>query len=153
MSINDLEQALHLIDENSTIADFEGPKSEELIRSAEAALGLTLPPTYREFALRLGCGDIAGEEFYGVINEDFENSSVPNGIWLTLNERNVASLPESVIIVADNGVGGWYAIDASQKNATGDSPVVEWLPNNLPSQVVAEDFGSFLLQRLRQVLG
>lgn len=153
MSVSELEQAFQLIDQNKASADFEGPKSEELVRSAEAALGLTLPPTYREFVRRLGCGDISGEEFYGIIKDDFEKSSVPNGIWLTLNERKVANLPESIIIVADNGVGGWYAIDTSKKNTDGDSPVVDWWPNNQPSQVVAEDFGVFLLQRLRQAFG
>ncbi len=92
--MNELEQAIRLIDQNAASADFEGPKSEELVRLAEGALGLTLPPTYREFVRRQGCGDIAGEEFYGVIKDDFENSTVPNGIWLTLNERRTANLSE-----------------------------------------------------------
>lgn len=150
MSMSDLDQAFRLIDENTASADFAGPKPEELIRSAEAALGLALPRTYREFVQRLGCGDIAGEEFYGVINSDFENSSVPDGIWLTLNERRAANLSESIIIVGDNGLGGWYAIDTSKRNADGDSPVIDWWSDNQPSQVVADDFGAFLLQRLRQ---
>jgi hypothetical protein len=78
---------------------------------------------------------------------------VPNGIWLTLNERKVANLPETLIIIADNGSGGWYAMDTSKLNIDGDSPVVEWVSNNEPSQFIAEDFGAFLLQRLRQTLG
>ena len=150
MSMSDLQRAFRLIDRNAESADFEGAKSEELVRAAEVALGLALPRTYREFVRRLGCGDIEGEEFYGVVKDDFENSSVPDGIWLTLNERKTAKLPDSMVIVADNGVGGWYAIDTSKKNADGDSPVVEWLPNNQPSHVVASDFGAFLLQRLRR---
>jgi ABC-type phosphate transport system auxiliary subunit len=153
MGMSELGHAFQLIDQNAARADFEGPKSEELVKSAEVALGLTLPPTYRQFVRRLGCGDIAGEEFYGIIKDDYENSSVPNGIWVTLNERKTANLPESIIIVADNGVGGWYAIDTSKKNMDGDSPVVDWWPNNQPSQMVAEDFGAFLLQRLRQAIG
>jgi antitoxin YobK len=152
MSMSDLEQGFQLIDQNSESADFSGPKSEELIRSAEAALGLTLPPTYREFVKRLGCGDIAGQEFYGIIDDNFEDSGVPNGIWLTLDARKNFNLPEALILVGANGFGGDYVIDTSTKNADGDSPVVEWWPNNL-SQVMAADFGAFLLQQLRQALG
>ena len=152
MSMSDLKEAFQLLEENAEAGEFSGAKPEELVSLAEDALGLRLPPTYREFIRQLGCGDISGEEFYGLVDDNFEGSSVPNGIWLTLNERKAADLPDSWIIVADNGLGGWYVIDASQKNADGDSPVLDWWPGNQPPQVVAEDFGTFLLQRVRESL-
>jgi antitoxin YobK len=152
MSMSDLEQAFQLIDQNEESADFSGPKPEELVRSAEAALGLALPPTYREFVKRLGCGGVTGEEFYGIIDGNFENSSVPDGIWVTLDERKKSNLPESLVIVGDNGRGGWYAIDTSTKNADGDSPIIEWWHKGVPTQVLATDFGAFLLESLRAVL-
>ncbi len=152
MSMSDLDSAFELIDANAAVADFAGPKSEELIGSAQAALGLTFPSTYREFVRRLGCGGIHGEEFYGVINENFDKSSVPDAIWLTLDERRRFNLPEWLIIVADNGLGGGYAIDTSQKNPSGENPVVDWWPSQNMKQFVAEDFGAFLLQRINQAI-
>jgi hypothetical protein len=151
MSMNDLEQAFHLIEDNAG-GDFEGPKPDHLIENAEATLGLSFPPTYREFLRRLGAGDIAGAEFYGVIKDDFIHSSVPDAIWLTLDERKNSNLPESLIIVADTGYGHYYAIDVSKKTATEESPIVEWSPGDNSSQVVADDFGAFLLQRLREAV-
>jgi len=148
----DLEEAFKLIQNNRGVARFSGPKPEELARGAEVALGLVFPPTYRTFLLRLGAGSLMAEEFYGITKGGLTSPSVPNAIWLTLNERRKRNLPESVIIVGDNGVGGRYVIDTSKKNADGDSPVVDWWPNNLPSQVVADDFGAFLLQRLYQAI-
>jgi hypothetical protein len=50
---------------------FAGSKADDLIQKAEKALGLYLPPTYRRFVSALGAGDIAGQEFYGVIDDDF----------------------------------------------------------------------------------
>lgn len=152
MSMSDLEQAIQLIDDKVAIADFEGPRPEELVKLAEVALTLEFPPTYREFVRRLGAGDIAGAEFYGVIKGDFENSSVPDAIWLTLDERKTCKLPEPFIIVGDTGDGNYYVIDLSDRNPAGEGPVVEWSPGNRTSRVVAEDFGAFLLQRLRLAL-
>ena len=103
---------------------------------------MIFPPTYRAFLQHLGCGGVKGEEFYGIPKSGLTSPSVPNSIWVTLKERKDANLPQSVIIVANNGVGGWY-LSTLKRNADGDSPVVDWWPNNLPSQVVAEDFEHF----------
>ncbi len=93
MSEAELNQAFELVESNAELAHFHGPKSEALICAAEKALKIEFPPTYREFLQRYGCGNFDGEEIYGLIDENFKHSSVPNGIWLTLKERD-ASLPE-----------------------------------------------------------
>lgn len=154
MSMNDLEQAFQLID-SCECADFHGPKTEELIGRAEQTLGLVFPPTYRQFLCRLGCGSVPGHEFYGLIGDDFENSGVPDAIWLTLDERHTSQLPDSLVLVGSTGDGGYYAIDVLQRTANGDSSVVEWWPG-FPAnasgnrRVVASDFGAFLLEQVRQ---
>lgn len=142
MSMDELQRALQLIEANAHVADFEGPKPEAMVRNAELALGVTFPPTYREFLLRLGCGDIAGREFYGIIKDDFENSCVPEAVWVTLHQRHTSSLPPGLILVGATGDGKYYAIDLSTKNLAGDSPVIQWAPEepNLTgeTQLVAE---------------
>lgn len=151
MSMKDFEEACELIQRNKDHAFFAGPKPEELVSKAEQALGLSFPPTYRAFVSRLGCGSIAGEEFYGISKDDFENATVPNGIWLTLDERKSTRLPKSHIIVGSTGDGGDYAIDCSQSSGANEYPVVEWWPNML-QRVVAKDFGEFFLRTIRQAL-
>ena len=152
MSMSDLEQAFQLIGRDG---NFHGPKPEALIVHAEQVLGLTFPPTYRQFLSRFGCGSVPSYEFYGLIDDDFENSSVPDAIWLTLDERRTSQLPESLVLVSDTGDGGYYAIDVSQKAPSGDSPIVEWWPG-LPTsasgnrRIVASDFGVFLLERVQR---
>ena len=73
MSMKDLDKAFELIERNDDQADFDGPKSDSLLVKAEQTLGFPFPATYRTFLSRLGCGGIAGAEFYGVINDEFEN--------------------------------------------------------------------------------
>src|SRR5437899_1690679 len=106
MSITSLEQAFQMILENEDQASFVGPRDERVIQAAEAALGISFPPTYRRFLKERGCGDIAGAEFYGVIDENFVNSTIPNGIWLTLKSRRSSNLPTAFVIISETGDGG-----------------------------------------------
>jgi hypothetical protein len=150
MSMADLQDALALLREHEDEGDFVGPR-EELVPAAEKALGLGLPPTYRAFVSAFGAGDIAGLEIYGIVDEDFENSSIPDAIWLTLDERETG-MPEGLIPVAQDYDGSYAALDTSQARTDGEAPVVAWFPGQDETERLAEDFGEFLLQRLREAL-
>lgn len=104
MSNENYERARQLI-EDAGGCDFEGPKPEMLVAKAESALGLRFPPSYRRFLLELGCGDINGLEVYGLIDGDFEKSTVPDGVWLTLNERREFGLDPAYLIVGGSETG------------------------------------------------
>jgi len=155
MSMTDLDAAFRLIDEND--GDFEGRKPASLVAAAERALGLTFPPTYRKFLLEYGCGDIGGEEFYGVIKDDFVNSSVPDAIWLTLREREESQLPAKFVVVYSSGDGGYAVLDTGQRDSVDECPVVEWIPgasaDPQSAPRLADDFGSFLLQTVSAAVG
>lgn len=152
MSMLQLQKAFEIIDNNSHRADFEGVKEEELISLAESVLGVVFPPTYREFLSKYGCGDIAGCEFYGLINGDFEGSGIPDAIWLTLEERKDSDLPENLVVVYALGDGSYHALDCSVTDQAGECPVVEWIPGSSKVgkglEVIADDYGQFLLQKI-----
>lgn len=148
MSLADLKRAFKRIDANEHEADFVGSRDEALVALAERTLGLRFPPTWRAFLARYGCGSIAGEEFYGLVDDDFVNSSVPDAIWLTLDQRRTTGLPETLVIVYGVGDGTYYALDCGARGKDGECPVVEWFsadrtpPGSL--KVVASDFGALL---------
>lgn len=156
MRNDELRKAFGLIERNKDLADFEGRKEEELILLAESALGLDFPPAYREFLGEYGCGDIAGEEFYGLISSDFYNSSVPDAVWLTLEERRSSGAPHSLVVVYANGDGTYCCIECSSVNEQGESPVVIWSPSVSSAggllEVVAEDFGKFFLEKIQEAV-
>lgn len=151
MSMADYERAKAIIVANSAKADFVGPRPRQLIRKAEAALGVRFPPTYRQFLLDFGAGNFRSAEFYGVIDESWNESSVPDGVWCTLSEREQVGLPSNLVIVGDTGMGEFYVVDADDKNGPvwivcpgADLTAREW---------VASDFGEFFLQQVKQVSG
>jgi antitoxin YobK len=151
--MDDLEEAVELIELNDDRADFDGPKSESLLNKAEQTLGLPFPATYRAFLSRLGCGDISGAEFYGVIKDDFDNSAVPDAIWLTLRQRQIGQAPSSLILIGSTGDGGYYALDCSKSSDGSEAPVVEWWPGPKKQSAIAKDFGEFFLRGVRAALG
>lgn len=156
MSLDDYRAAAAAISEHADSARFRGERPAELVERAEAALGVRFPPSYRAFVGELGAGHIAGEEFYGVTDDEFVDSSVPNGIWLTLREREDSGLPEPLVIVYEDGDGGLYAIDTSRPGAGGEHPVVRWVPGvSQPGdelETMAGDFGSLFRETVREGL-
>lgn len=151
MSMKDYLSAVDLVN-NSGDGDFDGNKPESLIEKAEQTLNLKFPPTYRQFLKEFGCGDIGGEEFYGLIDEEFTNSSVPNGIWLTLNERKNIGLANEFVIIYSTGDGIYYALDISRPGNEGECPVVELTPDGQKIKDVAEDFGKFFYDTISGVI-
>jgi antitoxin YobK len=118
MSIEDVDQALALIAEHRDEGTFAGPADDATIERAEALLGLTFPPTYRRFLRHLGAGDIWGEEFYGIVDEELEEPLVPNVVGLALAERSAGSLPVHLLPVYALGDGTIFGLDFSATLAT-----------------------------------
>ena len=147
-NMNVIEKAIELILENG--GDFEGPKDLELIEKAELYLKINFPPSYKQFLSKLGCGDIEGQEFYGIINDDFENSCIPDAVWLTMSERQ-QGLSEDLIIIGASGYGTYFALDTSKKNDAGENPVIEYM-SGCETRYIADSFGEFLLSEINSVL-
>ena len=149
MSMRDYEKALELIEGNDE-AYFSGPKPEELVRKAEATLGLKFPPTYRRFLREFGCGGFASEEFYGITRDNFETGSVPNGIWFTLAERREFDLPHNFILINSLGEGSEYAIDTSRVGDDEENPVVILAIGYEVFEDVAPSFGTFFYEQIEK---
>ncbi len=157
MSMGDLERFLGLVEEHEDDADFVGPRDEALVAAAESALGVSFPSTYRRFVSELGAGDIAGQEFYGPITDEFVNSSVPNGTWLTLRARRGWGLPDSMIVVGFDGGVDYYVIDTARRMCEGEPPVEIWRPGISTAgdrlEEAGSDFGEFVLRLTLDGLG
>ena len=143
----DYEQAVALIDENEDEADFVGARSPALIQRAELAVGLRFPPTYRRFLIEYGAGNIGGTEIYGVIEDNFESSSVPDAIWLNLTDRR-----EGLFVFCALGEGTEFCLDTSRTAPDGEMAVVAVDPGGEVREEIASDFGSVLLALVREGL-
>ena len=149
MSMQDLNQAFNLI-ENIDEKNLCGPKSEEFIIKAKKALPIKFPSIYRLFVKTYGFGDILANEIYGIIDNNFTNSSACNAVWLTLDERKTGC-PYSFIIIASTGFGPKYVLDSSQPDQDSEYPVLLWhCGDPLNTTEKNNDFGEFLLEQVQQ---
>ncbi len=149
MSMQDYEAATKIIARYPTKGFFVGPRSISLIETAERALGLKFPPTYRRFLLEYGAGSFGASEVYGVIDDDYEESSVPDGIWYTLVERRQVGLPNDLIVIYDlGGYGEIFCLDLGMLRDE-EAPVIAYHPGypveEQHKEIISKDFGEFLL--------
>ncbi|WP_392551413.1 SMI1/KNR4 family protein [Orbus wheelerorum] len=149
MSIKDVKDAINIINEDIDLADFIGEISPDLIDKAEGMLGVKFPESYKYFLENLGCGDIYGQEFYGIIKADFINSGIPDAIWITLKMREESGLPDYFVIVYFGGDGDYYAIDCRDPNK---APLICWMPGESKYDglhtKIANDFGIFFKETI-----
>jgi hypothetical protein len=113
---------------------------------------IEFPPTYRRFLSEYGAGSIGGTEIYGVIDGDFENSSIPDAVWhnLTLRRDGHDEVLFSFHAVGD---GEEFCLDSSRVRPDGEMPVVGIYAGSNESRDIAPDFGSTFLMLIREELG
>jgi hypothetical protein len=147
--MQDYEKAVEIIQRHSERAVFVGARSDSLIEAAERKLGIKFRPIYRRFLLEYGAGGLGAFEVYGVINDDFEKSSVPDAIWYTLVEREKAGLPNHLVVIYDVGEGELLCLDCGTRESE-ESPVIAYQPGYPPEEqnweIIAKDFGEFFLE-------
>lgn len=150
MSYKDYEKALKIMNENKEKCDFFGKCSEDLIEKAEKALGIKFSKIYKNFLMNFGAGNYGSEEIYGIIGEDFIDSSVPNGIWYTLIERKQVNLPKNLVVIYDTCSDELFCLDFNKLNDENEPEVVTYIPGerneNQLYEKIANDFGEFLLE-------
>ena len=108
---------------NQEICDAGRPVTDELIEKAERYLDVRFPDDYRAFLKRWGTLSIGPLEFYGICNEDFVNTSVPDAIWYTQRKRQQLGLPKELVILYDNNGVEYYCLDTSTAE---NSRIVAW---------------------------
>lgn len=148
-----MARALDLV-ARSAHASFVGERPDDMVAAAERTLQVIFPPSYRWFVSALGAGNVGSYEFFGVVDGNFEQSTVPNGVWLTLVERAEAGLPHELLLVGATGSGDYYALDTSRVNAEDqECPAIVWSAAHpvATGEIVAPDFGAFLLSAVEDV--
>ncbi len=149
MKYENFERFIELL-ESSRGCHFSGPKPEAWVRNAEEALGVLFPPSYRQFVTRLGGGNCAGSEFYGVSRDP--SLRAPSGVvnvTQELRDRR-AQFPRSLLVIGELGDGSYYAIDTAERDASHESPIVWVHDDGCKIETLAESFGEFMFTELHQ---
>lgn len=156
MSNKTYQKAKKIILKNEDSATFHGEKSIDLIAKAEAAVGLKFTGTYLDFLKTFGAGNFGSEEVYGIIDDDFENSSVPDAIWYTLTLRKSVNFPDHFLVIYDTGTGDVFCLDYNNTDSNGEPKIVAIDPGyalkNQTLELIADNFGDFLLELVEEEL-
>lgn len=150
MSEKTYQKAKKIILKNKDIADFDGKKPNEYIEKAESMLDLKFSGSYLDFLQTFGAGNFGSEEVFGIIDDDFENSSVPDAIWYTLTLRKSVNLPSNYLVIYDTGSGDVFCLDFGNQDKKSEPRVIALDPGyaleNQSIELIADDFGDFLLE-------
>ena len=147
MGIEEVQRALALARSDET-ADFGSAVPPEEVIATEDYLDIRFPASYREFVRTVGWCSFGGREFYGITPGGLAATSVPSVVFATRTERQ-HGLPAGLVIVEDSGGDEQFVLDERDLNAEGEAAVKVWTPASDPTgdlEVVASDFGSYLLQ-------
>ncbi len=154
MSYSNLEKALELAKQCDfyTIA---GGKENIIIEKAELLFGRKFSRQHFQFLKRLGYLSFFGNEFYGIIKDDFSGTYVGCSVEATLKDRKEYNLPSQwmVLYFFDDGYYGY--LDYSQLNEDGEPPVIMAVYDGekyVVAEKVAEDLGDFILQLVEEQL-
>ena len=126
---------------------FPGPASAEVIKEAEAELGVTFPESYRLFLGQFSGGGLPFE-IYGV-----EPQALPEGqdyyfqnvVGMTESEREEVepSLPLFLIPFTPNGMGDHWCLDTSRLVGS-ECPVIFWNHEIDEQQELRQTHATFL---------
>ncbi len=127
------------------------PNSIEVIRNAEKKIGFIFSKQVLFFLQSFKYLEFFGNEFYGIIKEDFSGDYTPQIVVATLVDRERANMPHSYLHLWDAGDGAIGVLDYSQLNDEGEPPVllVDYRGEEqgwVVIETMAEDLGDFLLQ-------
>jgi hypothetical protein len=150
MSLHDEVNQL-LLDADAFVA---GGQNESMVAAAEAKLGLTFPPSFRQYLLTWGNVSVGGVEYSGLTrNADFDNAGVPNCVGFTLRKRRDVGLPASLVVLLNKNDAEYVCIDTDQPLDDDERRVVIWdnLEREIPA-VMPVSFIAYLHEELTEYL-
>ncbi len=126
-----------------------GGRSEPQILACESELGVSLPPSYREFLRRCGNGAVGAVEIFGIT--DPPSASDPDVAWATTLQRREYGLRPSAVVIGSDGMGGLYVLDTVGLSGAEECPVLVRHALGY-EQELASDFGTFVLDLVTERL-
>ena len=145
--LSNYEKAVELIMLNKNLVDLDFYHcSEEVISQVKSLLNIQLPNSYIKFLKDIGYLSFGCISILGIRSNDLPKSAIID--W-TLDERNNWGMPKDLVIIEDEGLDGEsYCLQINEEDPD-KSPIVAYVHPDVPIEVLAPDFGTYLLQRVQ----
>lgn len=155
MSYSNFEKATKLV-EQCQFYKTAGRQTEELIKKVEEALGFKMSKQHHEYLKNYGYIMFLGTEIYGIYDKVFEGIYAGNAVIATLQDREEYNLPKAWIPVFDYDDGYVAYLDYGNLNLENEPRVILSIFTGRKyevGEIIADDFGDFLLQLVEQQIG
>jgi len=145
-----VERVRRRLSDHESPCRITGPAQDAAIAAAEEALGVSFPPSYRQFLKTFG--GIALPTHLGIVHDFIGVADAGDGVvGRTLRAREERRLAMHLVVV---GLGAehqeWFCLDVSKQRANGECPIVLFdARDNALDQQFYDDFG----QMLDEVIG
>lgn len=154
MSYKDLEQAMSLAPKCKFFRTVGGKNSDE-IKKSEELLGITFSKQCIEFYTKFGYLSFFGNEIFGIFPYDDSGELEGNSVAYALNDREKLGLSDKWIPIYNFNDGSMAYLDYQNLNDDNEPQVIMGEYNGeefVLLDVIAEDFGEFLLSLIKEEL-
>ena len=126
-----------------------GGRTKEQIDKSEKLLGIKFSRQIKDFYENYGYLSFYGNEVFGIDPDDNSGFLEGNSVLYALNDRKEFNLPSEWIPIYNFQDGNMAYLDYSKLNTENEPRVIMSLFNGVKYgdiEILAEDFGDFLLQ-------
>lgn len=154
MSYYDLEQAIKLAPKCRYFTTVGG-KSKEEIEKSETKLDIKFSKQCIEFYKKFGYLSFYGNEIFGIDADDDSGILEGNSVAYAINDREQFLLPKEWLPIYNYQDGNMAYLDYSSTNSESEPRVIMASYNGKEYEInaiVADDFGEFLLNLIKEQL-
>ena len=152
MSYSNFKEAMELAPKCKFYTTDDG-KTKDVIEKSEMVLNVKFSRQCREFYEKYGYMSFYGTEIFGIDPDDEELEG--NSVAYALNDREELDLPMEWIPFYDFEDGNMAYMDYSSLDEAGEPRIIMAYYNGEEFEIVevlAEDFGSFVLELVKEQL-
>ena len=154
MSYQNFEKAMSLAPKCQFYTTVGGKTLEEILKSEEL-LGIKFSKQCLEFYKQYGYLSFYGNEVFGIDPDEDSEILEGNSVAYALNDRKEYNLPISWIPIYNYEDGNMAYLDFDNKNEEGEPRIIMCIYTGEAheiAEVIADDFGDFLLSLVEQQL-
>lgn len=129
-----------------------GERPQQLVGIAEQRLGVSFPSEYQAFLRVFGTFSYGSLEYYGLIDDDFDNSSIPDVVWFNESIRREEDFPHDLIAISDRDGVIYICLATADTAQTQRGHVIIW--DNVRKRISNDtgiDFATFILEEIEQM--
>jgi SMI1-KNR4 cell-wall len=146
--MDEIEELIDQLREDGQDVWVAGPQSRQAIAELEKALGVTLPPSYRQFLSRIGEFKLLNSSVSGIVDGK-PLADDTGGMYIhTQRYRLENDLPEHLLVIQPDEDAP-YCLDASAADEDGEMPVVCYELDSGHTERMASSFDEWFLEYLQ----